>query len=96
MTPKQLTLGKINMINAAIIAKIGQQISNLLPEQAKATQQEVERNIHVILQGAFARLDLVTRDEFDAQTAVLHRTREKVEQLETLLGQLEEQLKEKP
>jgi ubiquinone biosynthesis accessory factor UbiK len=81
------------MINPAIIAKIGQQIASLLPDQAKATQQEVERSIHAILQGAFAKLDLVTRDEFDAQTAVLQRTREKVEQLEVLLAQLEQQIK---
>lgn len=81
------------MINPAIIVKIGQQLAGLMPEQAKATQQEVERNIHVILQGAFARLDLVTRDEFDAQTAVLQRTREKVDQLEALASQLEQQLK---
>jgi len=82
------------MINPAIIAKIGQQIASLLPDQAKATQQEVERSIHAILQGAFAKLDLVTRDEFDAQTAVLQRTREKVEQLEGLLAQLEQQIKD--
>ena len=82
------------MINAAIISKIGQQIASLLPEQAKATQQEVERNVHVILQAAFARLDLVTRDEFDAQTAVLQRTREKIEQLEVAVSQLEQQLKD--
>ena len=82
------------MINPAIIAKIGQQLASLMPEQAKATQQEVERNIHVVLQGAFARLDLVTRDEFDAQTAVLRRTREKVELLETAVSQLEQQPKD--
>jgi len=84
------------MINPAIIAKIGQQIASLMPEQAKTTQQEVERSIHAVLQGAFAKLDLVTRDEFDAQTAVLHRTREKVEQLEALLAELERQIKDQP
>jgi len=82
------------MINPAIIAKIGQQLASLMPEQAKATQQQVERNIHVILQGAFSRLDLVTRDEFDAQSAVLQRTREKVEQLEVAVSHLENQLKD--
>lgn len=84
------------MINPAIIAKIGQQLASLMPEQAKATQQEVERNIHAILQGVFTRLDLVTRDEFDAQSAVLQRTREKVEQLETVISQLEQQVKDNP
>ena len=82
------------MINPAMIAKIGQQIARLMPEQAKATQQEAERNIHAILQGAFTKLDLVTRDQFDAQTAVLHRTREKVELPEGLLAQLEQQIKD--
>ena len=79
------------MINPTIIAKIGQQIASLMPEQAKATQQEVERNIQAILQSAFAKLELVTREEFDAQTAVLQRTREKLEQLEAQVAALESQ-----
>lgn len=83
------------MINPALIAKIGQQISSLMPEQAKATQQEVERNIHAVLQSAFAKLDLVTRDEFEAQKAVLGRTREKVDQLELQITALEQQLTDK-
>lgn len=77
------------MINPAMLAKIGQQIANLMPEQTKATQQEVERNIQAVLQSAFARLELVTRDEFEAQKAVLARTREKLEALEAQLSQLE-------
>ena len=81
------------MINSEIITKIGQQITGLLPEQAKNTQREIGKNVHAILQSAFAKLDLVTRDEFEAQTAVLQRTREKVDQLEVLVSQLEAQLK---
>lgn len=79
------------MINPQIIAKIGQQIAGLMPEQAKDTQREIEKNVHAILQSAFAKLDLVTRDEFEAQTAVLQRTREKLEQLETMISELESQ-----
>lgn len=52
-------------------------------------QQDVERNVHTLLQGAFARLDLVTREEFDTQTRVLARTREKLEQLEKTVAELE-------
>lgn len=81
------------MINPQIIAKIGQQIAGLMPEQAKDTQREIEKNVHAILQSAFAKLDLVTRDEFEAQTAVLQRTREKLEQLEQQVSELEAQLK---
>ena len=55
------------------------QISALLPK----------RELHLALQSALGRLDLVTREEFDAQQAVLARTREKVEQLEETLANLE-------
>lgn len=46
------------------------------------------RELHIALQAALARLDLVTREEFDAQAAVLQRTRQKLEQLEQQLAQL--------
>lgn len=48
------------------------------------------REIHIALQAALARLDLVTREEFDAQAAVLQRTRQKLEQLEQQLAALEQ------
>jgi BMFP domain-containing protein YqiC len=50
----------------------------------------VKKNIHTLLQGAFARLDLVTREEFEVQSRVLARTREKLEQLEQLVAELEQ------
>lgn len=50
-----------------------------------------KREMHVALQAALARLDLVTREEFDAQQAVLQRTRQKLEQLEIQLAQWEQQ-----
>jgi len=53
------------------------QISTLLPQ----------RELQQALQSACQRLDLVTREEFDAQAAVLQRTREKLEQLEQRLAQ---------
>jgi ubiquinone biosynthesis accessory factor UbiK len=59
-----------------------------LPEDLGA---ELRKNSKVILQGALSRLDLVTKDEFEAQTAVLERTREKLERLEQQLDQLTKQ-----
>ena len=61
------------------------QISALLPK----------RELHLALQSALGRLDLVTREEFDAQQAVLARTREKVEQLEETLANLETKANDK-
>lgn len=62
------------------------QISALLPK----------REFHLALQSALSRLDLVTREEFDAQQAVLARTREKLEQLEETLASLEARASDKP
>ena len=59
-------------------------------------QKDVEKNFHVILQGAFNKMDLVTRDEFDAQTKVLARSRKKIEELETKVKELEKHMQKKP
>lgn len=53
-------------------------------------QHELQQQIRTLVQGTFARLDLVTRDEFDAQRAVLTRTRELVEKLEQRVAELEQ------
>jgi hypothetical protein len=50
---------------------------------------DVQRNLRALLQSSFARLDLVTREEFDVQQQVLARTREKVTLLEARLAALE-------
>lgn len=78
------------MINTKFIDDLARQISNNLPSGAKELQQDVKKNIHTLLQGAFARLDLVTREEFEVQSRVLARTREKLEQLEQLVAELEQ------
>lgn len=53
---------------------------------------EVESRLRVLMQGAFDRMDLVSRDEFDAQAAVLARTREKLQTLEQQLAELQDKL----
>jgi len=78
------------MLNTKFIDDLARQISNSLPAGVKDLQQDVEKNIHTLLAGAFARLDLVTREEFDVQTKVLLRTREKLEALEKLVAELEQ------
>jgi ubiquinone biosynthesis accessory factor UbiK len=51
--------------------------------------KDVEKNVKALLQSGLARLDLVTRTEFDTQTQVLLKTREKLEQLQTRVAELE-------
>ena len=66
---------------------LAQTLGNLLP--GSEPPAELKRSVDILLQSALARLDLVTREEFDAQTAVLARTRQKLETLEAQLATLE-------
>ena len=50
---------------------------------------DLQKNLRALLQSTFAKLDLVTREEFDVQRAVLLRAREKITQLEARLAELE-------
>ena len=80
---------RCGMFDTKFIDDLARQISDSLPSGVKGLQQDIEKNIHTLLQGAFAKLDLVTREEFDAQSQVLLRTREKLEQLEKIVAGLE-------
>lgn len=55
----------------------------------KSPARDIEKNIRAILAQGFAKLDLVTREEFDVQTQVLARTREKLAALEARVAELE-------
>lgn len=66
--------------------RLFEELQQQLPNGSESLSQ---RELHIALQAALARLDLVTREEFDAQAAVLLRTRQKLEALEQQLAQLE-------
>jgi ubiquinone biosynthesis accessory factor UbiK len=51
--------------------------------------RDIEKNVRALLASGFARLDLVARQDFDVQTQVLLRTREKLERLEARVAELE-------
>ncbi|ANG61096.1 hypothetical protein A8C75_00580 [Marinobacterium aestuarii] len=81
------------MLNQKIIETLSTQLSELFEGGRGLPGQEAMRQqVRAALQSSFARLDLVTRDEFDAQAAVLGRTREKVDQLELKLSEIEQRL----
>ena len=73
-----------------LIDDLARQISATIPAGMKEMQADVSKNIRTLLEGTLAKLDLVTREEFDAQSRVLARTREKLEQLEKTVAELEE------
>ena len=76
------------MIDADFFDRLSKKLVKVLPAGVKSACEDVEKNFRTILQSAFAKMDLVTREEFDAQVAVLERTRKKVEKLEKLVGQM--------
>jgi len=70
------------------LEQLTKRISSLIPGDVKHLQHDIEDNIRSLLQSTLTRMNLVTREEFDVQCAVLQRTREKLEQLEKQLEQL--------
>lgn len=80
------------MLNPKQLDDISRRISEALPPGISEVRQDFEKNLHSVLQAAFAKLDLVTREEFEVQSAVLLRTREKVDALEAQVATLEKQL----
>jgi hypothetical protein len=68
---------------------LARQLAHAVPENLKALGGDLERNFKSLLQAGLAKMDLVTREEFDLQVAVLERTREKLEALDARLKDLE-------
>ena len=74
------------MLNPKLLDEMSARVSSLL---AATPAGDVEKNMRAALAGLFAKLDLVTREEFDVQREVLLRTREKLAALEARISELE-------
>ena len=77
------------MIDVTTIEAISERISALLPADLSALRSEFNANVKTLLEASLARMDLVSREEFDAQNTLLRRTREKLDRLEKQLSELE-------
>lgn len=71
------------------IEDIARKLAEAVPEGLRSVREDLENNFRSVLKASLTRLDLVTRDEFEVQEAVLARTREKLEALEARLEALE-------
>jgi len=80
------------MLDNKVLDDIARRLSGAMPATAKAVQNDLDKNLRAATQAVFAKLDLVTREEFDVQRKVLARSREKIEQLETQVAELEARL----
>ncbi|MBD9434690.1 accessory factor UbiK family protein [Pseudoxanthomonas sp. PXM03] len=84
------------MIDLNHIDDLARRLSQLVPPGLRDSQEELQQTFKSALQAGLGKLDLVTREEFDVQQAVLLRTREKLETLERTVAALETQLADKP
>ena len=77
------------MLDPKVLDELSQKLTGLLPDGLQSVQKDLEKSFKTVLQNSFSRMDLVTREEFDVQSAVLARTRQKLEQLEQQIAALE-------
>jgi ubiquinone biosynthesis accessory factor UbiK len=77
------------MLDPATLDRISRRLASTLPEGVAIAGEELRDNARAALAASLARLDLVTREEFEVQRAVLARTRQKVEALEARVRALE-------
>ncbi|KAF1700550.1 ubiquinone biosynthesis accessory factor UbiK [Pseudoxanthomonas suwonensis] len=80
------------MIDLNHIDDLARRLSDLVPPGLRESREELQAGFRAALQAGLSRLDLVTREEFDVQRAVLLRTREKLHELERAVEQLEARL----
>lgn len=71
------------------INKLAKNLAETLPQGLRSVRDDLEKNFRSVLDTGLAGLDLVTREQFEVQEAVLARTREKLEVLEARLAKME-------
>lgn len=77
------------MLDSKFFEDIAKKLSDVLPDSVHGMRKDLQKNFHSILQAAFSKLDLVTREEFDVQVKVLSKTRLKLEDLIEQVAELE-------
>ena len=83
------------MFNPQKLEEIARQVSDAMPAGVKNVGEEIDRKIKQLLQAQLGKLDMVSREEFDVQTQVLLRTREKLSEMEAKLAEFEKKLESK-
>ena len=80
------------MFDPKSIDSIADRIANSIPPGLNNFKDDMEKNVHALLQSALSKLDLVSREEFEVQKAVLAKTRLRLEELEKRVDELEKKI----
>jgi BMFP domain-containing protein YqiC len=79
----------MSFFNSTGLDDLARRLADSVPESVRAFGRDLEGNFKAVLQSQLGKLDLVTRQEFDVQSAILERTRTKLGELESRLKELE-------
>jgi BMFP domain-containing protein YqiC len=71
---------------------LARKLADVIPENLRGMGEDLQRNLKSTLRSGLERMELVTREEFDVQTHLLQRTREKLDSLEARVAELESQM----
>jgi ubiquinone biosynthesis accessory factor UbiK len=82
----------MSFMNANSLDELARRLAESVPESVKAFGRDLEGNFKAVLQAQLAKLDLVTRQDFDVQSAILQRTQAKLTDLELRVKELETKL----
>ena len=77
-------------MNNESVENIARKLAEAVPEGLRSVREDLEQNFRSVLRASLNKLDLVTREEFEVQEAVLAKTRAKLEQLEQVVKDLEQ------
>ncbi len=80
---------KTDMKRSGVLDELVDKIGQVLPAGAVELKTDFEKNVRAAVQSGLAKMDLVTREEFDVQAALLQRTREKLDRLEKVVEEWE-------
>jgi ubiquinone biosynthesis accessory factor UbiK len=80
------------MFDSKSIDNLADRIANAIPPGLHHLKDDMEKNVHALLQSALSKLDLVSREEFEVQKAVLTKTRSRLEELEKRVAELEQRV----
>lgn len=84
------------MIETKILDDLARRLAASMPRGVSAFQQEIEKNLRAGLEAVFQRLDVVTREEYEVQVALLARSRQKLAALEARIDTLEHEENQHP
>ena len=80
------------MFDPKSIDNIANRIANAIPPGLNNLKDDMEKNMHALLQSSLSKLDLVSREEFEVQKSVLAKTRLRLEELEKRIEELEKKI----